>query len=188
MRRTADFAVFVLCAVWAARFVWMRPPTARAGNSFVVLATATGLMPGQVITSDDIKAREMAAATVPGGARPDTPAARAELNGAVALRLLKPDDIILPDSAARVPPVPENSVASFAAAVRPGHVLTSADIALSVVARNAHTPAMIQPPEAATGAIVLKAAGAHTIILREDVLLRSDPGYDLPVVTPVHGN
>jgi hypothetical protein len=83
------------------------------------------------------------------------------------------------------PPEPTLSVLAAAARLMPGHVLTSADVTMIVVARNAGTGDMIQAPDdGAIGGIVLRAIGAREVIRREDVLLHGDPGFDLPVVTP----
>jgi pilus assembly protein CpaB len=61
-----------------------------------VLAAARTLRPGVLMKPEDLGAIDLAQSAVPAGARPDTPAARAELLGAMVRRTVAAGEVLLP--------------------------------------------------------------------------------------------
>jgi pilus assembly protein CpaB len=61
-----------------------------------VLVAARTLRPGVLLKPDDVTSAVVAQSAVPAGARPDTPAARAELLGAMLRRSVLVDEVLLP--------------------------------------------------------------------------------------------
>ena len=75
------------------------PPTPT--TTVHVLAAAHTLRPGVLLKPDDLTTANLTQSAVPDGARPDTPAARAELLGAMVRRTVAAGDVVLPSQVMR---------------------------------------------------------------------------------------
>ncbi|MDE2198906.1 MAG: Flp pilus assembly protein CpaB [Rhodospirillales bacterium] len=88
-----------------------------------VLAAARPLRAGSLLKFDDITARAVPASARPAGALADTPAVRAELNGAMLRRSLQAQDVVLPADVLR-----PGDHGFLAAVLRPGMRATTVGV------------------------------------------------------------
>jgi pilus assembly protein CpaB len=101
--------LFVLMALGLSGFglvAWisLRPPAeinAVQAARVVVLVTARPLRAGSLIKPEDLAGRLLSSADTPPDAKPDTPAARTELLGAMVRRSLPPGEAVLPGDVLR---------------------------------------------------------------------------------------
>lgn len=82
--------------LWMSSHPVTRPTAAAAPATLHVLTAARTLRPGVLLKPDDIGVSVLAQAAVPEGARTDTPAARADLLGAMVRRTIVGGEAILP--------------------------------------------------------------------------------------------